>query len=272
MGITLAELPVFKNKRHFRWPKIFIIFIAILYCSLSFAEDDHTHETFFETFFKDLASPVLTEASPWFYGGVIATISATLLEDQFSDPAQEEFIDHKPIGELSPWGDYAGQMIPNALYAVGMASHGWITGKRTSKARALLMTKATLYSGAVTTILKHTIREPRPGDPSDKTAFPSGHSATAFAFASVVGAEHEWYWGLAAYGLASLTALSRMNDNMHELHHVIGGLTIGLSYGIGLHYRNTMKRTVSKKEMNQIYYSMIPVGFNGGVFQILCVF
>ncbi len=241
-------------------------------CFHSLGNESELQETYFKTFYRDLISPVSTDASPWFWSGFGATILSSVLEDQISDPAQEEFVDHKPIGELSPIGDYSGQMIPNGIYILAMAAHGWLSKNDKSFDRSLIMTKATLYSGATVTILKHTIREPRPGDPSDKTAFPSGHTATAFAFASVVGAEHEWYWGLAAYSLATLTALSRINDNMHEIHHVIGGLTIGFSYGIGLHYRNKVKSEVTKQEANQIYYSMIPVGLDGGILQISWVF
>ena len=82
-----------------------------------------------------------------------------------------------------------------------------------------------------------TVREPRPYDGSVRTSFPSGHSTTAFAFASYVTAEHGILpFGVFATGLATLTAASRMNDNKHYLHDVVAGATIGTAYGLGLHY------------------------------------
>lgn len=68
----------------------------------------------------------------------------------------------------------------------------------------------------VATALKYTVREPRPDNSQEKNSFPSGYTTTAFAFATVVAIEHEWYWGVTAMGMA--------------------GMTIGASYGLGVYF------------------------------------
>ncbi|MCM2276874.1 MAG: phosphatase PAP2 family protein [Oligoflexia bacterium] len=67
-------------------------------------------------------------------------------------------------------------------------------------------------------------------------SFPSGHSGAAFAVAAVLSSEigeregYGWVTPL-AYGVATLTALSRVNDDQHWASDVFMGAAIG--YGIG---------------------------------------
>lgn len=187
-------------------------------------------------FKKELSSPVTTKAAPYFWTGAGITLALVLTEDIFSDPASREINKKKPLGDLSKIGDLSGQMYPNALYLIGMAGYSYFADNELSYTRAEHMAKATLYSAGMATLLKYTIREPRPDNSKEKNSFPSGHTTTAFAFAGVVASQHEWYWGTAAIALASLSAISRVNDGRHFYHDVAGGLTLGLGYGIGLKY------------------------------------
>ena len=95
------------------------------------------------------------------------------------------------------------------------------------------MAQATFYAGLTTMILKRTFNQRRPNS-ENKHSFPSGHTTTAFAFASVVAVEHEWYYGVGAYSLASIVALSRIHDNAHYIHDVVMGATIGSAFGIAM--------------------------------------
>jgi membrane-associated phospholipid phosphatase len=116
------------------------------------------------------------------------------------------------------------------------------------------MFKATAYAASVTTILKYTIREPRPNDHSIRNSFPSGHSTTAFAFGGYVTAEHGWGWGSAAILLSTFTAYSRINDNAHRLHDVTAGATIGWVYGWGM---ARMQRKSNPGHENRAYLAPI---------------
>ena len=97
-------------------------------------------------------------------------------------------------------------------------------------------------SGLTAQILKGLVQERRPPPHHDqphqlnasKESFPSGHTTSAFTFASVVQQFHGWGWGAPAYALASFTGWSRMNDNKHYLHDVFFGAILGTTYGIGV--------------------------------------
>jgi membrane-associated phospholipid phosphatase len=189
----------------------------------------------------DLASPVTTKASTAFYVGMGLTLAAVALEDSISDPLQKEVTSNRPLGKYaSDLGVLAGPLLPNIAYIVGMASFGYLAGDSNAKSRSLIMTKTSIIAPLVTDAMKYVLNEPRP-DGSDNYSFPSGHTTGAFAFASVVASEHEWYWGALAYSYATLVGYSRMNDNRHYLHDIIAGATIGTSYGMGLYFRSHAK-------------------------------
>lgn len=186
------------------------------------------------TMADNLASPFTTDAKYVLYTGTLATLTLLYFEDQVIDPTQAETTEDKPMGKYSRFFDYGGMGIPNALYFLGMGTAYLFSGNRYYGARSALMFRSTLYSGAVITVLKYTIREPRPNNPQEKNSFPSGHSGMAFAFASTIGMTHSWFSGLLAYTYAAGVAYSRINDNRHYLHDVVAGATIGMSYGIAL--------------------------------------
>ncbi len=70
-------------------------------------------------------------------------------------------------------------------------------------------------------------------------SFPSGHTTAAFAFASTVSRETQfwwprsrWYIGTAVYAGATLVGVSRMYDNAHWASDVLGGAAIGTLLGL----------------------------------------
>ena len=168
--------------------------------------------------------------------GYALTLTALGLRRPLVDDLQAYESRTRPLGHYSKIGDYAGQLIPNALYAGGeyvAARFGHEPGRR----RAQVMTVASLESALIATTIKLVIHEERPNH-SSRNSFPSGHATTVFAFAAVVGAEHGWAYGIPAYALAAFTGFSRINDNMHYLHDVLAGATIGTSIGLGVALAN----------------------------------
>ncbi len=70
-------------------------------------------------------------------------------------------------------------------------------------------------------------------------SFPSGHATTAFAFASTVTRESQfwwphatWYVGTVFYGGAALVGASRMYNNQHWASDVMAGAAIGTLVGL----------------------------------------
>jgi membrane-associated phospholipid phosphatase len=200
----------------------------------------------------DLLSPYQNDkARPYFYSGAALTAMLALNRDNFVNPLQEDIQKNKPMSEdMAHFGDLMGQLIPNALYMGGMYWHYKSTQNIASYQRAELMFKTSLYAGMTTTVLKRVVNQRRP-DKGDHLSFPSGHTTTAFAFAAVVGIEHDIYASLAAYSLATVVAISRMQDNVHYLHDVVFGATLGISYAVALKQRQNKNQST--------YWQILPV-------------
>ncbi|MFL5785240.1 MAG: phosphatase PAP2 family protein [Bacteriovoracaceae bacterium] len=207
--------------------RFFFTLILLLTAHCALAWDLHD-------FGEEAASPVTTDAKYFFWSGIALTTLVVLVDDPIVDPFQQETASDRPLGHSSQWGDWLGQLVPNALYIGYYGIKGWVDEDEEAHRRAIGMFKATAYSTGVTTVLKYTIREPRPNDHHTKNSFPSGHTTSAFAFSGYVMAEHEYYIGIPALILSTFVGYSRINDNMHWLQDVIAGATIGFSYGWGI--------------------------------------
>ncbi|MGI6223700.1 MAG: phosphatase PAP2 family protein [Prevotella sp.] len=86
-------------------------------------------------------------------------------------------------------------------------------------------------TAGTTLALKHTIHSRRP-DFSDNHSFPSGHSAIAFAGATILYKEyrHVSPWiGVAGYAVATYTAIDRVTRNKHHWFDVIAGAGLGIA-------------------------------------------
>jgi membrane-associated phospholipid phosphatase len=137
-----------------------------------------------------------------------------------------------------PFGD--GRYILPALgvlYCFGRSS-----GNDRLQRVALLGVESAAVSGVITAAMKYLSHKRRPsavegdeipwGGPAASTAhvsFPSGHSACAFAVATVIAMEYEEerFVPVLAYGAAVMCAFSRLNDNAHWMSDVIVGSAIG---------------------------------------------
>jgi membrane-associated phospholipid phosphatase len=196
----------------------------------------------------DFLSPFTTKAKHPLIIGILTTgLAIALFEDKIYGEYQEAIVEKDSLGDASKYFDYFGQGIPNALY-IGYWYYDYKkNGSAKSKSRSTHMLKSTLHAVAMTTMLKHTIRERRPPPSDNRDSFPSGHTTSAFAFASVVATNHSTFWGATAYTLASIAGYSRINDNRHYIHDVLTGATIGISYGLSIHYRNQEKSKKSSK-------------------------
>lgn len=232
-------------------------FSLLLIAQNSFAEN------IFEAGAKDFASPVTTEAKHYLHLGLATSaFMYVFFKDDLILTVAKETNEHKPLGDYALYGDFGGQIVPNALYAGTMYTSYLITDDKDYRKFASQMFRATLYSGLVTDILKLTIHETRPNGEGNQS-FPSGHTTTAFAFASVVAMNHKWYWGVPAFAFASFVGYSRINDNKHFLHDVTVGATIGLVYGMGIYYtdqKDEEKKSVPWRTSTFITPTLLPGG------------
>ncbi len=122
----------------------------------------------------------------------------------------------------------------------GIAVVGWV-GRRPALVRLAGQTAAAiLLETVVTQATKEFVGRARPfQDPdrdgldfaplSGQTAFPSGHSAAAFALATTLGdASHSTWARAGLYTLATGTAWARLAEEKHWLSDVVAGAAIGV--------------------------------------------
>ena len=146
----------------------------------------------------------------------------------------------------APWdreGVNNGFNIPTALFesgnaigqfafqvSAGLATYG--VGKAVGNQKAALVgrdiVRAQIVSQVFVQALKHTVRRERPDGSNDKS-FPSGHSASAFATATVLQRHYGWKVGVPAYALGGYIAMARMAWNRHHATDVVMGAGFGIA-------------------------------------------
>jgi membrane-associated phospholipid phosphatase len=140
-----------------------------------------------------------------------------------------------PIRQLS---QAANRSVLWAVVAVLLAAGG---GRRGRRAAARGMVSIGVTSAFCNLALKPLSARRRPqreaAVPTPRhvrmpksSSFPSGHSASAFAFATSVGIEMPALW-LPLHGLAALVAYSRIHTGVHYPGDVIVGSVVGSATG-----------------------------------------
>lgn len=168
------------------------------------------------------------------------------------------------------YGDLAvGVSIGAGVYAIGLATQNEdvrVTGRLTLQALA--------YSGVVNITLKALFGRSRPYTEegafmfrplqftTDRTSFPSGHAEVAFAVSAVLAERIGNPWiGAGLYGLATLTALSRMYHTKHWASDVLLGGAIGAGAGLLVtHLERERTKKVSAGEQLFVYPILTGVG------------
>lgn len=92
------------------------------------------------------------------------------------------------------------------------------------------LVRAQFLSQTVVQGLKYTTSRTRPDGSNDKS-FPSGHTASATATASVLQRYFGWKAGVPAYAFAAYVGTSRIASDKHHLSDVLMGATLGIAAG-----------------------------------------
>jgi membrane-associated phospholipid phosphatase len=145
---------------------------------------------------------------------------------RFLDGGSERFFDRNPAPRFGAAGrrlGEAGLMVPAValLFAGGRVSHD-----QRFRAATYDATQAFIVAGAYTHALKYTVARERP-DGSNRLSFPSGHTSTTVALATVASHHYGPKVGLPAYAVAGLIGISRIESKAHHLSDVIAGATLG---------------------------------------------
>jgi membrane-associated phospholipid phosphatase len=127
----------------------------------------------------------------------------------------------------------AGESLGSAQAQAVAAAATYAVGRLTRHPRATTigadLVRAQLLTQATTTLVKVAATRTRP----DGTgySFPSGHSSTAFATATVLQRHLGWDVGIPAYAAAAYVAASRIQVKRHFLSDVAFGAAIGIVAG-----------------------------------------
>lgn len=133
------------------------------------------------------------------------------------------------LGTAMEPGKIAGGFVVQAGGALAAYGIGRATGSQKVTSLGASLFRAQFVSQTTVQTIKFAARRTRPDGTS--LSFPSGHSASAFATASVLQAELGWKVGAPAYGAAAWVAASRVHAKRHYLSDVIAGATIGIMAG-----------------------------------------
>jgi len=167
---------------------------------------------------------------------------------QYPGAQENRFLHYSATG-LRLLGDPGSIVAGLGIYGVGR-----LDGQVRVQTLGLHSVEAILFSDMLTGAIKLIAGRQRPfvdiKDPYDfqlwrgfkgdvYRSFPSGHSTTAFAFASALTRETQFWWphagfyiGTVFYSGAALIGASRMYNNMHWASDVVTGAAIGTIIGL----------------------------------------
>ena len=214
-----------------------IIIISVVFLNTIYSQD--RYESFStwvksvpEYGFNGMKNSVTQKSNLLILGTVgIGALLAYQIDNQVHDYTQREGL---LPNRVSQFGDLYGGIWSAWLLPVSII----ITSKATDESNRKMLEKlefaaSTLIANGVTTIiLKELIGRERPNSSSNRS-MPSGHTSHSFAVAAVANELYGHKVGTAAYLIAGLVAISRINDNDHYLSDVIVGAGLGTLIGRG---------------------------------------
>lgn len=197
---------------------------------------------------KIVTGPAGWKQKEWIIAGSVAAAGVTLYI--FDDEIRKVFqnnqnntLDAASKYVFEPWGS---GLYPAVLFG-GYYIYGLAAKDKKARQIALGGTQAFFMAAISTQVIKHLFHRHRPDNdipPNprlwdgpfkgfDNTAFPSGHTAGAFAVASFLQQVYKdkiWV-GVVSYGIATGVGLSRIYDNKHWPSDVLIGAALGFAIG-----------------------------------------
>lgn len=194
---------------------------------------------------KIVTSPLRWETKDWLKVGLVlgGTTSLFLIDQKVNEFAQEH---QNPVAsKFAAVGNFIGNppyMYPSlgAFYL-----YGYLADDSKARRSSLLAIESLTLSGVLTSGIKMLARRHRPNTghlsskwdgpsfTSNNVSFSSGHTSSAFAVATVFAGEYKdnAYVPPIAYGLATLTGLSRIYSNEHWSSDAFFGAALGYFVG-----------------------------------------
>jgi membrane-associated phospholipid phosphatase len=148
-------------------------------------------------------------------------------------PADKSSVEESGEGLSSGVANFGN--VGGSLYVqlgTGLATYfvGHATGKPQLASFGVDVIRAQVLTQVFVQGTKFAVQRQRP-DASDSMSFPSGHTASAFATATVVQQHFGWKAGVPAYAFAGFVGASRMASGKHYLTDVLVGAGFGIAAG-----------------------------------------
>jgi membrane-associated phospholipid phosphatase len=194
--------------------------------------------SFVGVFSKDNLAPFLVGAAATGTGSLFDTHAKNFLAGKADD--------------LGATGATAGGMTVMVPLTLTLFTAGRFAHDGTFRAFSYDATQAVIVNGLYTQILKTAVGRTRP-DGSNRVSFPSGHSSSAFALATVAEKHYGWKVGVPSYLAASAIGLSRIERSKHYLSDVLAGATLGIITG------RTVVRTNGEPTGRHRSFSLAPM-------------
>jgi membrane-associated phospholipid phosphatase len=223
--------------------KILLSILVFIFCESSlFAQNKYDFSQFGHETVDFIKQPSKWDGNDWLKLGVMGAGSFILIETA-DQPARDLILKDRsylysvPIEAGRIWGELYS---PIVLFA-GFAAHSLITNNTSTRKVAYEIGQASLYTGAITLILKTAFGRTRPymneGTSSyypfssflDRYhSFPGGHTATAFVLSTVLSRNAGPTWlKILAYLPAVFTPISRVYQDQHWMSDNFFGGALG---------------------------------------------
>jgi membrane-associated phospholipid phosphatase len=157
----------------------------------------------------------------------IVAVAATPWDDEGIEQSQEHWA---PSPSVFKAGNFGGAFAVQAGAGLATYAIGKAAGNQQAAAVGGDLLRAQLVSQLVVQGVKFATHRERP-DGSNNHSFPSGHTSSAFATATVLERHFGWKVGIPAYAFAAYVGASRMSANKHHLSDVIMGAALGIAAG-----------------------------------------
>lgn len=218
----------------------------------SFTTSSKINKAYFLNYLSDskfiLSAPLHASAKTWIAAGTLVAADVSLI---YFDKQINAFAQNNRTHVGDQLSSHFFEHLSNGLYSVplnfGIVGLSYLTKDKKLRSASLQTLKAMALAGIAVTVPKYGFQRHRPfqDTPPDNlffegpfgdfthNSFPSGHTCSAFAIAAVYSSYYRStiYVPIVAYSLASLTALSRVNDNKHWASDVLIGAALGFAIG-----------------------------------------
>jgi hypothetical protein len=187
------------------------------------------------------------------------------------DKVRSWFLEEEPLKGWENVGNFWGEGYTQAGVALAFWGTGWLWKDQKLAGTGEVLMEAEILNGIFTTAFKSIVGRERP-DKSSHDSFPSGHASDSFCFAAVIDDRLGHGYGAAAYALALLTGMSRMESDRHYFSDVVMGAGMGMIIGYSVSqrhddwpYEKRWHRTEKKTSLQKVYFMPVnpPSGAEG---------